>query len=185
MISNVIDPDGFRINVGIILTDQSSSRLFWGRRVGQDAWQFPQGGINENETIEQALFRELHEEVGLKDKDVEIVSQTKDWLRYLLPSRLVRNDSYPLCVGQKQKWFLLKLTSSEDNIKLEENIKPEFDAWRWVNYWYPLQQVISFKREVYRQALLEFAPQVLNLKRYDINKLTAPCGNSNYLDPLF
>jgi len=101
----VIDSDGFRPNVGIILTNDQG-QLLWARRVGgQDAWQFPQGGINDRETAEQALYRELHEEVGLRPHDVEILASTRGWLRYRLPERLVRHNSHPLCVGQKQKWY--------------------------------------------------------------------------------
>lgn len=158
----VIDEDGFRQNVGIILTNEKGL-LFWGRRVGQGAWQFPQGGIQEDEPLEEALYRELHEEVGLESKDVTILKESESWLSYRLPKRLVR-DATPLCIGQKQKWFLLRLISSEQNIKLDISIKPEFDHWAWVSYWYPLHQVVNFKREVYRQALLEFAPTVMALK---------------------
>src|SRR5690606_35697365 len=97
----VIDNDGFRPNVGIILTNDQG-QLLWARRVGgQDAWQFPQGGINPHETAEQALYRELHEEIGLLPHDVDILACTRGWLRYRLPTRLVRHNSLPLCVGQK------------------------------------------------------------------------------------
>lgn len=159
----MIDEDGFRQNVGIILTN-SQGQLFWGRRVGQEAWQFPQGGIHDNEPLQDALFRELQEEVGLESKDVTILKESDHWLSYRLPRRLVR-DATPACIGQKQKWFLLQLVSSEQSIKLDVSIKPEFDHWCWVSYWYPLHQVVAFKREVYRQALLEFAPTIMTLKQ--------------------
>jgi putative (di)nucleoside polyphosphate hydrolase len=133
----VIDPDGFRPNVGIILTN-GSGQVLWARRIGQDAWQFPQGGIQRNETPEQALYRELHEEVGLMPEDVEIIACTRGWLRYRLPARLIRSHSQPICVGQKQKWFLLRLTAD----------------------WYPLGQVVAFKRDVYRRAMKELAPRL-------------------------
>jgi putative (di)nucleoside polyphosphate hydrolase len=157
----VIDPSGYRLNVGIILTN-NAGQLFWGRRVRQEAWQFPQGGVNLNESLEQALFRELFEEIGLQAQDVEIIRQTKNWLSYRLPKRLVRSDSKPVCIGQKQKWFLLRLISQDQQIQLDSTPKPEFDAWQWVNYWYPLHQVVMFKKEVYRQALSEFAPWVIS-----------------------
>lgn len=160
----MIDEDGYRLNVGIILANTQDKRLFWGKRVGQDAWQFPQGGVHEQETEEQTLFRELKEEIGLEERDVSILACSKNWLKYKLPKRLIRIDSSPVCVGQKQMWFLLKLESDAKYIKLDRSIKPEFDAWRWVNYWFPLHQVVAFKREVYRQALLEFYP-VLHDKR--------------------
>ena len=154
----MIDADGFRPNVGIVLTN-AEGRLLWARRVGgQDAWQFPQGGINTNEAPEQALYRELHEEVGLEPQDVKLLAATRGWLRYRLPRRLVRQNSTPLCVGQKQKWFLLKLLSDDSRISLENGGPAEFDGWRWVSYWYPLGKVVAFKRDVYRRALKELAP---------------------------
>lgn len=153
----MIDSDGFRPNVGIILTNDEG-QLLWARRVGgQDAWQFPQGGINPHETPEQALYRELHEEIGLYPADVEILACTRGWLRYRLPHRLVRHNSLPLCVGQKQKWFLLKLISNDNNVSLNNGGRAEFDDWRWVSYWYPLGKVVSFKRDVYRRALKELS----------------------------
>jgi putative (di)nucleoside polyphosphate hydrolase len=159
----VIDSDGFRPNVGIILTNDQG-QLLWARRVGgQDAWQFPQGGINPEETPEQALYRELHEEVGLHPQDVEILACTRGWLRYRLPNRLVRHNSNPVCVGQKQKWFLLRLMSDDGRVCLENGGRAEFDAWRWVSFWYPLSKVVSFKKEVYRRALKELSPVHMRL----------------------
>lgn len=154
----MIDSDGFRPNVGIILANKKG-QLLWARRIGgQNAWQFPQGGIKENEDPEQALYRELQEEVGLKRADVKILARTRGWLRYRLPKRLLRHGSLPLCIGQKQKWFLLQLTSDDSVISLHNNHGPaEFDHWEWVSYWYPLDQVVSFKREVYRSAMKELS----------------------------
>ncbi len=139
--------------------------MLWARRIGQDAWQFPQGGINDDETPEQALFRELKEEVGLDPSDVEIVSCTRGWLRYRLPKRMIRHYSHPICIGQKQKWFLLRLISDDDAVCFTCSSKPEFDGWRWVSYWYPLGQVVSFKREVYRKAMKELVGRHAKLIR--------------------
>ena len=155
----MIDEDGFRPNVGIILANPVG-QVPWARRVGQEAWQFPQGGIAEHETPEEALYRELHEEVGLKPEDVRLVGSTQGWLRYRLPKRFLRYRSKPLCIGQKQKWFLLMLTGSDSRVTFQYGDPPEFDDWRWVSYWYPLNQVVSFKREVYRKALKELAPSL-------------------------
>lgn len=153
----MIDADGFRPNVGIILTN-SQGQLLWARRVGgHDAWQFPQGGIRQDEHPEAALYRELTEEVGLEQKDVEIIGCTRGWLRYRLPRQLIRHQSKPLCIGQKQKWFLLRMASPDQNIRLDLHETAEFDHWRWVSYWYPLSKVVSFKRDVYRRALKELS----------------------------
>ncbi|WP_210397145.1 RNA pyrophosphohydrolase [Motiliproteus sediminis] len=160
----MIDSDGFRPNVGIILSN-ARGQVLWARRVGQDAWQFPQGGINGSESPEQAMYRELKEEVGLEPHDVEIISCTRGWLRYRLPKRMIRYHSKPLCIGQKQKWFLLRLVGSEERVRFDQSGKPEFDGWRWVSYWYPLGQVISFKREVYRSALKELMGRHARLVR--------------------
>lgn len=156
----MIDSDGFRPNVGIILTNDEG-RLLWARRIGgQDAWQFPQGGIKLTEDPETALYRELEEEIGLTEKDVSVLAVTKGWLRYRLPKKLVRAKQSPLCIGQKQKWFLLKLDTDESFIRIDRgDTTPEFDRWDWVSYWYPLSKVVSFKREVYRKALKELAPK--------------------------
>ncbi len=153
----MIDSDGFRPNVGIMLANDQG-QLLWARRVGgHDAWQFPQGGISAGESPEQALYRELHEEVGLSPDAVELLGATKGWLRYRLPRRFIREGQKPLCIGQKQKWFLLRLLETDAAVQLHLNDKPEFDHWQWVSYWYPLNQVISFKREVYRRAMKELA----------------------------
>jgi putative (di)nucleoside polyphosphate hydrolase len=157
----VIDSDGYRPNVGIILSN-SNGELLWARRIGQDAWQFPQGGIRPHETPEQAMYRELGEEVGLRQRDVEMIASTQGWLRYRLPHRYIRHNCRPLCIGQKQVWFMLRLVGPEARVRLDMNEKPEFDLWRWVDYWQPLREVVSFKRRVYECALKEFAPLVLD-----------------------
>ena len=155
----MIDSQGFRANVGIILAN-NEGRVFWAKRRGQDAWQFPQGGIAPNERPVEAMYRELYEETGLRPEDVEILGQTRRWLRYRLPRYMVRRRSRPLCIGQKQRWFLLRLVGGEDRFNLEATDKPEFDGWRWVDYWYPMREVVFFKRKVYERALNELAPLI-------------------------
>lgn len=150
----MIDSKGFRLNVGIVIC-KGSGQLLWAKRIGQKAWQFPQGGIKQSETVEDALYRELDEEVGLDADDVQILHQTQDWLHYRLPENYIRHNQGPLCIGQKQKWFLLSLECEENKVELDRSEKPEFDDWRWVDYWYPVEQVIEFKRDVYRKALQE------------------------------
>nr|WP_202924558.1 RNA pyrophosphohydrolase [Photorhabdus bodei] len=159
----VIDDDGYRPNVGIVICNRQG-QVLWARRYGQHSWQFPQGGINPGESPEQAMYRELYEEVGLGRKDVRILASTRNWLRYKLPKRLVRWDTRPVCIGQKQRWFLLQLLCNEEDINVQHSNTPEFDGWRWVSYWYPVRQVVSFKRDVYRRVMKEFASVVMPMQ---------------------
>ncbi|MBM4196733.1 MAG: RNA pyrophosphohydrolase [Gammaproteobacteria bacterium] len=151
-----IDSQGYRANVGIVVSDDEGLVLLGGR-VGQQGWQFPQGGIRQRESPEQAMFRELNEEIGLGEQDVRILAVTRGWLRYRLPERYVRRDTQPLCIGQKQRWFLLQLVAPKSRLHLDSTSTPEFDRWRWAGYWEPAFEVIHFKRAVYRKALQQLA----------------------------
>ena len=155
----MIDVDGYRPNVGIVLLN-AAGQLFWARRIGHDGWQFPQGGMRSDETPLEAMYRELAEEVGLAPGDVEVLANTRGWLKYRLPNRLVRQNRHPLCIGQKQVWFLLRLTSGEHALRLDATDEPEFDRWCWVDFWHPIEHVVTFKRGVYQRALRQFAPLV-------------------------
>lgn len=156
----MIDDDGYRPNVGIVICNRQG-QVLWARRYGQHSWQFPQGGINVGESPEQAMYRELFEEVGLHRKDVRMLTCTRSWLRYKLPKRLVRWDTKPVCIGQKQRWFLLQLVGNDADVDVQTSSTPEFDGWRWVSYWYPVRQVVSFKRDVYRRVMKEFSAVVM------------------------
>ncbi len=149
---SVIDKQGYRPNIGIIIINKEN-KVFWAKRAGQQSWQFPQGGIDNDETPTEALYRELWEETGLKPEHIEIIAQTEDWLSYDLPKRYQRSNTSPVCIGQKQKWFLLKLLVDDSYIDFQCSDKAEFDGFRWVNYWYPIRKVIYFKRQVYTDAL--------------------------------
>jgi putative (di)nucleoside polyphosphate hydrolase len=156
--SDFIDTQGFRANVGIVLI-RDSGEVFLGGRSDGRGWQFPQGGVRRQESPEEALFRELHEEVGLARDDVEVLASTRSWLRYRLPRQYVRRRSRPLCIGQKQRWFLLRLLGDEARLRFDTTLEPEFDTWRWVDYWSPVREVIYFKRRVYARALDELGQQ--------------------------
>lgn len=158
----MIDSEGYRYNVAIVMINRRG-QVFWARRIKQDSWQFPQGGLNEGESAMAALYRELYEEVGLRPHHVTVLAATPGWLRYQLPERMQRADS--TFVGQKQKWFLLQLTAPDRTVHLKATGHPEFDRWRWVEYFYPLDQVIPFKRHVYRKALERFYPVVQSIRR--------------------
>lgn len=153
----MIDPDGFRPNVGIVLV-RDDGQVFWARRAGQDGWQFPQGGMNTDETPIEAMYRELTEETGLEPGHVRVLGSTPGWLRYRLPRRYRRRNQKPVCVGQKQVWFLLHFLAADDAFRLNAVEKPEFDRFRWVDFWYPARHVIPFKRRVYVRALEHLEP---------------------------
>ena len=152
----MLDKEGYRPNVGIILLNQRNE-VFWGKRVKQHSWQFPQGGIKHGESPEQAMFRELYEEIGLRPEHVKIVARTREWLRYDVPDQWIRRDLRGNYRGQKQIWFLLRMVARDCDVCLRRSEKPEFDAWRWHAYWVPLDSVIEFKRDVYQQALAELS----------------------------
>jgi len=152
---DVIDRHGYRANVGIVLM-RAGGQLFLGGRSGGRGWQFPQGGVRRGEASDDALFRELNEEIGLGPDDVEIVGRTRGWLRYRLPPPFVRRGSSPVCIGQKQRWYMLRLCAPESRLRFDATDQPpEFDRWRWVDYWDPVREAIYFKRRVYSMALHE------------------------------
>lgn len=159
MSNDWIDAEGFRANVGIILVN-AENKLMLGGRVGAKGWQFPQGGMLYDEEPEIAMFRELREEVGLEPEDVEVLGVTADWLRYRLPDKFIRRHSKPLCVGQKQRWFILRMLVDDEHVRFDRAEKPEFDRFRWVQFWRPVNEVIYFKRRVYARALHELGHHV-------------------------
>ncbi|MDQ7989362.1 MAG: RNA pyrophosphohydrolase [Candidatus Dactylopiibacterium sp.] len=150
----MLDRDGYRPNVGIVIVNPNNE-VFWGKRIREHSWQFPQGGIKQGESPEQAMYRELYEEVGLRPEHVRVLTRTRDWLRYDVPKHWIKREWRSTYRGQKQIWFLLRLTGRDCDINLRASGHPEFDAWRWAGYWVPLEGVIEFKRGVYRYALNE------------------------------
>ena len=152
----MLDKEGYRPNVGIVLVNHRNE-VFWGKRIREHSWQFPQGGIKRGETPEQAMYRELHEEVGLRPEHVRVIGRTRDWLRYDVPNHWVRREWRGHYRGQKQIWFLLRLIGRDTDVSLRATEQPEFDAWRWHDFWVPLETVIEFKREVYERALTELS----------------------------
>jgi len=150
----MIDKEGYRENVGIVICNDQR-KVLWARRTGEEAWQFPQGGINKGESAEEAMYRELKEEVGLDPHNVEILARTKGWLKYDVPKSWIRRDCRDRYRGQKQIWFLLRFTGKDSDIFLKNTEKPEFDDWRWDSFWAPVDQIVDFKKAVYEQALKE------------------------------
>ncbi|MDR5172481.1 RNA pyrophosphohydrolase [Methylobacillus sp. Pita2] len=160
----MIDRDGYRPNVGIILCN-ARNQVFWGKRIREHSWQFPQGGIKYGESPEQAMYRELMEEVGLRPEHVKILGRTRDWLRYDVPTNWIKREWRGSYKGQKQIWFLLRLVGRDSDVSLRASTHPEFDAWRWSDYWVAMDSVIEFKRDVYRLALKELSSHLADRRR--------------------
>ncbi|MDQ8023184.1 MAG: RNA pyrophosphohydrolase [Moraxellaceae bacterium] len=152
----MLDRDGYRPNVGIVIVN-ARNEVFWGKRIREHSWQFPQGGIKHGESPEQAMYRELLEETGLQAEHVKVLGRTRNWLRYDVPKHWIKREWRSTYRGQKQIWFLLRLVGRDCDVCLRASGHPEFDAWRWADYWIPLEGVIEFKREVYRNALNELS----------------------------
>lgn len=158
--------DGYRPNVGIIICNRAG-QVFWARRIKNDGWQFPQGGVSRNESLVDAMYRELHEETGLRQQHVRMVAHTKEWLRYDLPRRFLRNQQRrsknlgrrrPSFKGQKQVWFLIELLDDDSVVNLTAGPEtPEFDSWRWVDTHHAIDNIVDFKRPVYQKALSELS----------------------------
>lgn len=154
--SSSIDDEGYRANVAIVVCN-GYGQVLWARRSRRDGWQFPQGGMEGDETAEQAAFRELYEEIGLLPEHVRLVGRTYSWLRYDVPGfgMRARRSNFR---GQKQLWFLFQMLGKDSDVRLDCVDKPEFDRWRWVDYWDPVERIVSFKRDVYQSALSELEP---------------------------
>ena len=169
----MIDSEGYRANIGIVITNEKKQILL-AKRYRQDAWQLPQGGIDKGETELEALYRELEEEVGLAPKQVSLLAKTPKWLRYELPMEHIRRKQKPTCIGQKQVWYLLKLVSNDSDISLSLHNKVEFDDWKWVDYWNPVDEVINFKKDVYEDMLKALAPVLFENEHSIPSKLSRP-----------
>ena len=182
----MLDRDGYRPNVAIVIAN-GRNQVFWGKRIREHSWQFPQGGINPAETPEQAMYRELHEEVGLRPHHVRVLGRTREWLRYDVPQHWIKREWRGSYKGQKQIWYLLRLVGRDNDVSLRATDKPEFDAWRWHEYWIPLDSVIEFKRESYRRALLElerFLHAKPQLRRPGAFGIEYPSMPDSYADPV-
>ncbi len=154
----MLDHAGYRPNVGMILVN-SQDQVFWGKRRGEASWQFPQGGMSTGEELEDALFRELYEELGLTRNLVSIIAHTKSWLYYDVPGKYNKNSKSNYR-GQKQIWFLLRFLGKDHEINLRSSAVQEFDAWCWTNYWDTKDLVVNFKQDVYTKALNELASHI-------------------------
>ena len=157
-----MDKKNYRKGVGIIIVN-SSGQFFLGKRIGAEAWQFPQGGIDDGETPKEALYRELHEETGLTENVVQIITVSSKWLVYHIPHIFQRYKRK--FDGVMQKWFLLEFLGDNDDINLNATGHAEFDAWKWGDKQNAIDSVIRFKRGVYVSILDEFS-DVLERSKY-------------------
>ena len=146
--------EGYRPNVAMVVIN-SMNKVLICRRKNTRTWQFPQGGIDNGEVIKKAMYRELSEEVGLSEDDVSLVGESEGTITYDIPKTIRSKVLGGKFKGQEQKWFLLKLNKDNCEIKLDNEAFPEFDKYEWVSFWQPLNRIVDFKREAYREALSE------------------------------
>jgi putative (di)nucleoside polyphosphate hydrolase len=148
----------YRAGVGIMLLNPKSD-VFVGQRIDNpaDAWQMPQGGIDEGETPIEAAWREMAEEIGTAR--AELLAESRDWLSYDLPADLVPRLWHGRYRGQQQKWFAFRFTGRDDDIDIARE-NPEFSAWQWAPFDSLPDLIVPFKRTLYRQLLEEFRPLV-------------------------
>src|SRR4029079_5811040 len=123
-VATMLDRDGYRPNVAIVIVN-GRNQVFWGKRIREHSWQFPQGGINSGETPEQAMYRELREEVGLEPQHVKVLGRTREWLRYDVPQHWIKREWRGSYRGQKQIWYLLRLVGRDNHVSLRASEHPE------------------------------------------------------------
>ena len=152
----------YRPCVGIVLINNGS--IFAGQRLDykSDAWQMPQGGIEENESPIRAAIRELKEETGIKKKHIKIILESKNWINYDLPKELIPKLWNGKFVGQSQKWFAMEFLGSDSDVNINTK-NPEFTKWQWMTKNKLLDNIVPFKKRVYENILSQFSAQ-LNLK---------------------
>lgn len=148
----------YRPCVGVMLVN-SAGRVFVGKRIDNkemDAWQMPQGGIDDGEDLHAAALRELQEETGVSSHLVTIIAETREELLYDLPDFLMGKMWGGKFRGQRQKWLLMRFAGEDADIDLNAHEHAEFEAWRWVEPEQVPELIVPFKKRVYRQVVEEF-----------------------------
>ena len=148
----------YRPCVGVLLLN-AGGEVFVGRRIDmvQEAWQMPQGGIDRGEEPREAALRELEEETGVAPHLVELLAETREWLRYDLPPSLVPRVWRGRYRGQEQKWFAARFLGSDADIDVR-TAHQEFSDWRWSPAGELAANAVSFKRALYEAVIAEFRP---------------------------
>ena len=146
--------EGYRPNVAMVVLN-SKNKVLICRRTNTKTWQFPQGGVDNNENLEKAMYRELLEEVGLRKDDVQYIGESDDTIIYDIPKTIRSKVLGGKFKGQEQKWFLLRIKNDDHEIRLDYEAFPEFDTFEWVSFWQPIDRIVDFKKEAYRKALSE------------------------------
>ncbi len=152
-----LDPNDYRPGIGVMLLNKDN-HVFVGQRRDNaiDAWQMPQGGIDPNEDIEKAMWRELHEEIGVTHNHAYILDRSHDWIYYDLPEELKGTLWGGEFLGQRQIWFALKFVGQEDDIDIHHHEHPEFSQWKWVAPETLTDLIVPFKQLLYQQILDQF-----------------------------
>lgn len=176
----ILYKNGYRPNVCIVLCNKNNQVMIF-NRIYDNGWQFPQGGINEDEKPIDAMYRELYEETGLGREDIKLIARTHNWISYNIPNRWIRPSSRGLINGQKQIWYLCQILVSSKQINLKATNHPEFSEWEWIEYWEPINRIINFKKSVYQRALIELS-QYMPGGAVTINNLFPSSNKDQYLE---
>ena len=150
------NPKDYRPNVGMMIINQKKE-IFVGKRIDHPSnfWQMPQGGIDTQEIPSIAALREMDEEVGIKKNKVDLLTESKDWYYYSIPSDLAKTLWKGKYKGQRQKWFLYKFKGTEKDINIHTE-HPEFSDYKWVTKDFLVPNIVPFKKKIYEKLLLEF-----------------------------